>query len=117
MQMEMISPLDLWMMCGCVLIINLGLILWSFQLDIKNPSLREYASSGDSTSVKNVSLSIKIGLFVTVIFTAIAVFFLIDGGSSFITWSKIMLFSLIFLGLRFYFFRNYLKYIFPRIEY
>lgn len=117
MKMEMISALDLWAMCACVLIINLGLILWSFQLDIKNPSLREFASSGDSTSIQNVSLSIKIGLFVTFIFTFIAVFFLIDGGSSILTWSKIMLFSLIFLGLRFYFFRNYLKYIFPRIEY
>lgn len=117
MKMQMISTLDLWFMCACVLIVNLGLILWSFQLDIKNPSLREYAASGDSTSVKNVSLSIKIGLFVTIIFTVIAVFFLIDGGSSILTWSKIMLFSLIFLGFRFYFFRNYLKYIFPRIEY
>jgi hypothetical protein len=52
----MIPAKDLWLTCLCVVIINVGLILWSFQLDIKNPSLREYASSGDSTSVKNVSL-------------------------------------------------------------
>ena len=117
MKMEMIAPLDLWCMCACVVIINLGLILWSFQLDINNPSLREYASNGDATSVKTVAQSIKIGLIFTVIFMVITVFFLIDGGSNFGTWAKIILVCLAFLGIRFYFFRNYLKYIFPRIEY
>lgn len=117
MKMDMISSLDLWMMCVCVIIVNLGLILWSFQLDIKRPSLREFASSGDTSNSRNISLSIRIGLIVTVIFTAIVIFFLIDGGSSILTWMKIMLFSLIFLGFRYYFCRNYLKYVFPSIEY
>ena len=115
--MEMISHLDLWCMCACVIIINFGLILWSFQLDINNPSLREYASNGDATAVKNVSQSIKIGLIVTLLFTGLAVFFLIDGGSSVITWVKLLGLAFAFLVARFYFFRNYLKYVFPRIEY
>ena len=117
MTMEMVTSLDLWCMCASVIIINLGLILWSFQLDINNPSLREYVSNGDVTSVKTVGQSIKIGLIMTVIFMAVAVFFLLDGGSSIITWSKIIGICVVFLGLRFYFFRNYLKYVFPRIEY
>lgn len=113
----MIPAKDLWLTCLCVVIINVGLILWSFQLDINNPNLREYASNGDSSNNKNISQSIKIGLIVTLIFTVLLVLFLWGEGNGMFTWAKIIGICVAFLALRFYFFRNYLKYVFPRIEY
>ena len=105
-----------WLICGGTIIINAALIFWSFELDIKNPSLREYASNNDASAIKNVSTSIKIGLILSFVYTVIVVvaLYFVPG-----TIANIIIIAvpLLFLGFRFFFFWNYLKYVFPRIEY
>lgn len=107
----------LWLMLVTVLIINVGLVFWSFQIDIMNPNLREYASNGDSSSIKNESLSIMIGLIVSVAFVALSLIILMDGDNISWNWFRIIGISLIFLIARTYLFVSYLKNVFPDIEY
>ena len=106
----------IWLLCAGVVIINAALILWSFELDIKNPSLREYASNNDASAIKNVSTSIKIGLLLSFIYTVVVVLALYFA-HGIIANIIIIAIPLLFLGLRFFFFWNYLKYVFPKIEY
>lgn len=109
--------LAIWLMLFAVLFINAGLIMWSFQIDIMNPKLREYASNNDSSSVNNASESIKIGLISTVAFTVLAVLFLMDGDNQIWNWVRILGLAIAFFAVRFYLFRSYLKNVFPDIEY
>lgn len=111
------NTLPIWLMLIAVLFINAGLIFWSFQIDIMNPKLREYASNSDTSTVNNAAESIKIGLIITVAFTALSVLFLMDGNNAIWQWGRILGVSLVFLFVRFYLFRSYLKNIFPDIEY
>lgn len=106
----------IWVLCVGVILVNAALILWSFELDIKNPSLREYASNNDATSIKNVSTSIKIGLLLSFLYTVVVVIalYFVPGIIANIIIITVPLF---FLGFRFFFFWNYLKYVFPKIEY
>ena len=106
----------IWILCGGVILVNAALILWSFELDIKNPSLREYASNNDASAIKNVSTSIKIGLLLSFLYTVVVVLALYFA-SGIIANIIIIGVPLFFLGFRFFFFWNYLKYVFPKIEY
>ena len=107
----------LWMLLIATLLINAGLIFWSFQIDIMHPHLREYASSNDESSFNNAAESIKVGLIVSVLFTVIALLFLMGGDVSVVQWFRIIGISAAFLAARTYIFVCYLKYVFPTIEY
>lgn len=107
----------LWMMLIAVLLINVGLVFWSFQIDIMNPNLREYASNGDTSSVKNESLSILVGLIVSLVFVIISLIILMDGDNMVWNWFRIIGLSSVFLVMRTYLFVSYLKNVFPDIEY
>lgn len=107
----------LWFMMIAVLLLNAGLIFWSFQIDIMNPHLREFASNGDVSSIKNTAESIKVGLIVSVIFAGLSMIFLMGKDSEFWQWFKIIGLTVVFLAARTYLFRSYLKNVFPDIEY
>jgi hypothetical protein len=111
------NPNVYWLMMLAVIFINAGLILWSFQIDIVNPHLRECASNNNSSTVNNAAESIKIGLIITVFFTVLAVLFLMDGDNFLWQWFRIIGIAFVFLAARFYMFRGYLKNVFPDIEY
>ena len=108
----------LWLTMVAVLLINAGMVFWSFQIDIMNPKLREYASNGDSSGMNNASKSIMIGLIISLFFTLIvAAFFLVGSKSMTFNWSIILSISLAFFLVRLYMFISYLKNVFPYIEY
>ena len=107
----------LWLMMVAVLLLNSGLIFWSFQIDIMNPKLREYASSGDTSSMNNAAESIKVGLFVSLIFAVLAILFMLDGENQVWIWGRIIGLTLVFLIARTYLFSSYLKNVFPDIEF
>ena len=107
----------LWLMMIAVIFMNAGLVFWSFQIDIMNPKLREYASSGDTSGMNNASKSILIGLIISVVYTVLVLLFLLDTPNMVLNWSIIMGLSIIFCGARLYLFIDHLKYIFPNIEY
>lgn len=107
----------LWLIMIAVLLINAGLIFWSFQIDIMSPKLREFASNGDVSSVNNAAESIKVGLIVTVVFSVLAIIFLMDGNDLVWQWFRIIGVAFVFLLARTYLFVSYLKNVFPDIEY
>ena len=105
-----------WMMLASILV-NAAMILWSLQIDIMNPKLREYASSGDTSGMNNASKSILIGVIVAVVFTAIVAITLVVLGNVDLTWIIIISVAALFLLARLYLFISHLKYVFPYIEY
>lgn len=107
----------LWLIMIAVLLINAGLIFWSFQIDIMSPKLREFASNGDISSVNNAAESIKVGLIVTAVFSALSIIFLMDGNDLLWQWFRIIGVAFVFLLARTYLFVSYLKNVFPDIEY
>lgn len=112
----LLDPGKLWLVFAYVIIIECGLLLWSIQLDIVNPKLREFANAQNKAEIKNSSSSILIGLLFSVIFSAvlIIVFFLkLPIGISAIILISV---ALIFLGLRFYFLIEYRNAFFEDIQ-
>lgn len=107
----------LWLMMVMVLFVNAGLIFWSVQIDIMSPKLREYATSGDTSSMNNASKSILIGVLMALLFTVLAALLLIVGDNMIVNWTIIIGAATIFLGARLYLFILHLKHIFPYIEY
>ncbi|MGI6782001.1 MAG: hypothetical protein ACOX56_04175 [Acholeplasmataceae bacterium] len=106
-----------WLLLIAILLVNAGLIFWSLQIDIMNPKLREYAASGDSSSINNASRSILIGFVMTILFTALVVIILFAKGDPVWKWVKIIGIALAFMLARMYLFNSYLKNIFPEIEF
>lgn len=106
-----------WLLLIAILLINAGLIFWSLQIDIMNPKLREYAASGDSSSINNASRSILIGFITTILFTTLVVIILFVGGNPIWQWVKIIGIALAFMLARMYLYNSYLKNIFPEIEF
>ena len=107
----------LWAMMVAVLFVNSGMIFWSFQIDIMNPRLREYATSGDTSHMSNGGKSVVIGLIVAVAFTALCLFLLRDTNNMLLNWGIFIGISALFMGVRLYMFTSYLNNVFPYIEY
>lgn len=99
-----------------VCLIEIGLLLWSIQLDIVSPKLREFANAGSKTDIKNTSQSIIIGLIFSVVFSGILILVFI---LTLPIWAKailLILVALIFVGLRFYFLIQYRNAFFEDIQ-
>lgn len=106
----------LWLVFFYALIIEGGFLLWSIQLDILNPKLREYANAKNRSELKNASQSIVIGLLFSLIFSAILILvFLIPVNFALIV-VILMAIALAFLGLRFYFLIQYRNAFFEDIQ-
>lgn len=108
---------SMWLMLLAVVILNAGLIFWSFEMDILKPNLREYATVGSTDNLKNFSKSIMIGFIVSVLFTVLSLLFLIDDANIVWSWGRIIGLSVIFLLARLYLFRSNLNAYFKEIEY
>lgn len=109
------SDADIWLMFVVVVLVNSGHILWSFQLDLLHPKLSEYAATASLSNNENISKSIVIGLFISVIFGALAAFLLIE---DYVTgWIRLILLAVAFFVFRFYLFHNFLKVYFREIEF
>jgi ABC-2 type transport system permease protein len=98
---------DLWPMMILILILNSSHILWSLQIDILNPKLSEYASTGSLSNNQNISKSITIGFVLSLVFSIMfgfLSFFYYD-----IAWLIIIAIAIVFLAFRvvsFYYFLN-----------
>ncbi len=111
------TPSLMIMMIASILI-NIGLIFWSFQIDLLNPRLSEYASSGALAHQKNHADSIKIGFGWTILLSAIFSFFLLDKSTSItLNYTKILAISGLFFMVRLFLFSKYLKAYFKEIEF
>ena len=105
----------IWPICLIMSIINWSHILWSFQLDIINPRLRDYAETGKIDGNPNANKSVIIGLLMSVIIGVITILLMFDAID--ISWYKLILIALAFFGLRLFLFVKNLRVLFKRIEY
>lgn len=108
---------QIWLMFASVVFVNGGLILWSFEMDIVNPNLREVASTGTTSNLKNFSHSIMIGFIVSLLFAILGLIFLLDDGDMMFVWVRIVGMSIIFFLCRLYLFRSNLHVYFKEIEF
>ena len=107
---------QLWLVFTFVVLIDIGLILWSIQLDILNPSMKEYATTQNRGDVKNFSTSITIGIVASVIFSSIMII-LFWVSSNLLTNTVILVgLGLLFVGGRIYLLINYINTYFHEIE-
>ena len=107
---------QLWLVFAFVTLIDIGLILWSIQLDILNPSMKEYATTQNRGDVKNFSTSIVIGIVVSVIFSAIMIIIFWVSTDLLINTLILIGLGLLFVGGRIYLLVNYLNAYFHEIE-
>ncbi|MFA6800940.1 MAG: hypothetical protein WCR19_02385, partial [Acholeplasmataceae bacterium] len=106
---------SIWLLFVFVILVNSGHIFWSFQLDILNPKLSDYAATGSLSNNDNVSKSISVGLVLSLGFAILSLVLFIFMAE--IAWIVLIILAILFLMLRFYLFRVYLKAYFVDIEY
>ena len=106
----------LWTVYMAVLLVDLGLILWSIQLDILNPHMKEFANSQNRGDIKNFSTSILIGIVVSVIFAVIMIIAFGSTTNVLISAAILILVALLFDGGRIYLLINYMNAYFHDIE-
>lgn len=97
-------------------LIEIGLLLWSIQLDIVNPKLREFANAQNKNEIANSSQSIIIGLIFSIVFSAISILLFITTLPIYIVGILMVIVGLIFVGLRFYFLIRYRDAFFEDIQ-
>ena len=105
----------LWQTAVVIVLINSGHILWSFQLDLRNPQLAEYSEKKAGAESINKSRSIIAGMAMAVLITLVAVFFMIIDNSA-NPWLRIIGVSAGFFVLRLVLFILNLKVYFREIE-
>lgn len=109
------SATDIWLMFVVVIFVNSGHILWSFQIDLLNPKLSDYAATASLSNNENVSKSIIIGLILSILFGGATALLLIE---NYVTgWIRIIAIAVVFFVARFYLFTNFLKVYFREIEF
>lgn len=115
-QAERLDPAKLWVVFAYVSLIECGLLLWSIQLDIVNPKLREFANAQNKSEIKNSASSILIGLIFSVIFSALLILLFITKLPLLPIAIILIGVALVFLGLRFYFLIQYRNAFFEDIQ-
>lgn len=56
-----------------IFLVNTGLIFWSFQLDLRNPQIKDVALFGKVSNKKNITTSLTIGVVFSVIFGVLGI--------------------------------------------
>lgn len=109
------NKVDIWLLYFFVNTINISQILWSFQLDIVNPKLSDYAETGSLANNSNLSKALSNGIIITIFFTVIStiLFLLLNS----VAWILLLILGISFLLYRFNSFKRHLNAYFMDIEY
>lgn len=106
---------DILLMAGIILPVSLGNVLWSFQIDLLNPKINDYAVKGDAVvDNPNVAKALIFGFLISTLIGAVSLLLLIDNYAS--GWARIYLIGYAFFGIRLYLYKNYLKVYFNDIQ-
>lgn len=105
----------LWQTAVVLVLVNSGHILWSFQLDLRNPQLAEYSEKKAGAQNVNKSRSVLAGMAMAVFITIVTAFFMIIDNSQ-NPWMRIIGISAGFFVLRLVLFVFNLKVYFREIE-
>lgn len=112
--MPLFPVMNTWLLFLLVILINISHILWSFQIDLLNPQLNQYATLGTLNNSPNVSKSIGIGFSLSLIFGIVALISFLalkDLG-----WIVLYIMASALMIIRFMYFRSYLSAYFIDIE-
>lgn len=113
----LITQVDVWSAIGftfVMLLFNTAHIFWSFQLDILNPRLNEFAQTGNANDSPNIGRSLLAGVLIAICVGVFAAFFMLDdlaGG-----WIRLIAVAVVFFAIRLFLFMANLKVYFKRIE-
>lgn len=106
---------DVWLLFVFAFLFNASQIFWSFQTDIMNPKLADYAATGSLSNNDNIAKTLSNGLVASLLFTIISVFvFLIFKP---IAWIILIIIGVLWLFFRFWSFKTCLDAYFVDIEY
>ena len=108
--------ITLWIVYLVVLIVSFGVMMWSIQLDINKPKLKEYANSEKRSDVSNFNTSIGIGVGVGVIFSAIMILVFLFNIPLIIQGIILLGIASVFTIIRLYFLIGFTKAYFSDIE-
>lgn len=106
----------LWIIYSVCLFTCLGNMMWSIQLDIMKPKLKEYANSENRSDVSNFSSSISIGLGVGLVVSLISMLVFILNLPLLVQGLLLGVIVLSFCGVRLYFLINFTNAYFFDIE-
>ena len=107
---------DLALMALLILIVTTGHIFWSFQLDINNPRILDYAQKGNNVvNNVNVGKAILIGFIAATLIGVLSLLLLIDA-SKWSGWVRLFAIAIAFLVARFYLLRRNIKVYFNDIQ-
>ena len=106
----------LWLVFVYVILIDLGLILWSIQLDILNPKLKEFANSQNKSEIQNFAHSITIGCIASIIFSAALIVLYLINFSIAVLAAILVGIGIVFVLFRLYFLINYMNAYFDDIQ-
>ncbi|MBR1747894.1 MAG: hypothetical protein IJ735_06780 [Clostridia bacterium] len=110
-----LSAVDIVLMVFTIIPVSLGNILWSFQLDITNPKVNDYAVKGDAVvDNPNVARALVIGFVISTLFGVIGLLLLFD--SHLTGWIRLILIAYAFFGARLYLYISNLKAYFNEIQ-
>lgn len=110
-----ISGINMFFMFMLFLIVNVGHILWSLEIDFMDPQFKVHESNEDSKENKNIAKSVGIGIVIALL-TAIASLMLLRGTFT-SGWITLIILAALFLSVRIYLFMNKLQVYFKRIEF
>lgn len=107
---------DLALMALLILIVTTGHIFWSFQLDINNPRILDYAQKGNNVvNNVNVGKAILIGFIAATLIGVLSLLLLMDA-SKWSGWVRLFAIAIAFLVARFYLLRRNIKVYFNDIQ-
>lgn len=110
-----ITALDIGLMVVTIVFVSMGNILWSFQLDITNPKVNDYAVKGDAVvDNPNVAKALVIGFVFSTITGVLSLLLFIDNYAT--GWLRVVLIAMAFFLARLYLYRSNLKVYFNEIQ-
>ncbi len=110
-----ISPINLALLSILLIVLTTAHILWSFQLDIVNPQILQYATKGNEViNNPNVAKSIVIGFLISLIAGIVILLMFIENYLA--GWIRVMLLAFAFAFFRLYVLNNNVKVYFNDIQ-
>ena len=106
---------DIALIAGVIVPISLGNILWSFQIDLLNPKINDYAVKGDAVvDNPNIAKALVIGFLISTFMGLLIFLFLRDNYTS--GWARMFGVGVAYFLIRLYLYHSNLKVYFNDIQ-
>ena len=103
------------LMFAAIVPISLGNILWSFQIDLLNPKINDYAVKGDAVvDNPNIAKALIIGFLISTLVGVVTLLLLIDNYNT--GWIRAIVLSYAYFFVRLFLYNGYLKVYFNDIH-